>query len=362
MVNYIIRRILLMAPTILGITMVVFFVMALSPGGIGGNLLNEAGEIDSEQGRIIKEYYEGRYRTDLPLASQYLWWLNQVSPVGFEVVEDELGKRSLGGFKLLKTPDLGESFSRGRPVLDLYAEALPVTLTLNLITVPIVYFLAIVVGIYAARHRGKLFDQVSGVTMLGMWALPVIMVGVLMIGFLANKEYLHWFPVSGLSSIEANDMAYLPGWTEQGFERGWLLDRLWHLVLPVICMTYGASAVLMKLMRGAMLENLMSDFVRTARAKGVDEHRVLWGHVFRNSLIPLITVAAGLLPGLLVGSVLIEKIFSLPGMGKLMIEAIFARDREVVMAATLISGLLGLFCILIADLLYALADPRVSYD
>ena len=127
-------------------------------------------------------------------------------------------------------------------------------------------------------------------------------------------------------------------------------------------MVYVGFASLAKLMRGALLESLSSHYVRTARAKGVSEHDVLWRHAFRNSLLPLITVAAGILPGLLAGSVVIEKIFSVPGMGLLMIDAIFARDREVILASTLIGGILGMLCILLADLAYVFADPRVSYD
>ncbi len=362
MLHYIVRRLILMLPTLIGMTLIVFLIMAMSPGGIGGSLLNDVGELDSEQGRQIRSYYEDRYGLDQPLLVQYLRWLNQVAPIGYEMVRDEQGRMSFGSFRLLKRPDLGESMAKGRPVLDLYGEALPITLLLNLITTPIIYALAIVMGVYAARHRGKLFDVGTSVTMLGLWSLPVIMVAVVLIGFLASRDYVQWFPPSGLNSIDAHNMTFLPRWTESGFERGWLLDRAWHLVLPVLCLLYGAFAVLMKLMRASVLENLSADYVRTARAKGLEDRRVLWGHAFRNSLLPLITVLAGVLPSLLAGSVIIEKIFSLPGMGKLMLEAITARDRELVMAGTLISGLLGLFCILIADLLYAVVDPRVSYE
>jgi ABC-type dipeptide/oligopeptide/nickel transport system permease component len=361
MLTYIIRRLFLLIPTLIGVTFVVFMTMALSPGGIGGSALNEVGELDSQQGRMIREYYQQRYGLGSPVLVQYGRWLNLVSPIGFKVERDELGRSQLGRFGF-KRPDLGDSLARGRPVLDLYAEALPVTLLLNLITTPIIYVLAILMGIYAARYRGRAFDHVTSITMIGLWSLPPIMVAVLLIGFLANSDYLQWFPPSGLSSLAAQNMGFLPRWTEAGWEQGWLLDRLWHLALPVVCLLYGSFAVLMKLMRASVLENLSADFVRTARAKGVDERRVLWGHAFRNSLLPLITVLAGLLPSLLSGSVILEKIFSLPGMGKLMIEAIFARDRELVMAGTLIGGMLGLICILIADVLYAIADPRVSYD
>ncbi|MEX0741284.1 MAG: ABC transporter permease, partial [Phycisphaeraceae bacterium] len=149
---------------------------------------------------------------------------------------------------------------------------------------------------------------------------------------------------------------------EEGFQRGWLLDLLWHLALPVFCLSYTNFAFLSKLTRGSILENLRSDFVRTARAKGVGEKTVLWQHVFRNSLLPLITVAAFVVPSMLAGSVIVETIFSIPGMGRLMIQAIQFKDQEVVMSVTLVAGILTLAAYLLADLLYAVADPRVSYE
>ena len=296
MITYITRRLLLVIPTILGMTFLVFMTMALSPGGIGGSLLNDLGELDSQQGRMIRDYYDKRYGLKNPPIVQYGRWLNQVSPLGWELSRDASGDLAWGRFGF-KTPDLGESMARGRPVTALFAEALPVTLTLNIITTPIIYGLAIIMGIYAARHRGRFFDNASSISMLALWSLPVIMVGTLLIGFLANREYIRLFPSSGLSSLEADHMAFLPRFGDaHGFERGWLLDRLWHLALPVLCLLYGGFAVLMKLMRASVLENLSSDFIRTARAKGVDDRTVLWGHAFRNSLLPLITVMAGVLP------------------------------------------------------------------
>jgi peptide/nickel transport system permease protein len=181
-------------------------------------------------------------------------------------------------------------------------------------------------------------------------------------GFLANQEIIRLFPTSGLHGLRADSMMFLPHFGENGFAPGWLLDSLWHMVLPVFCLTYGGFAVLSKLNRGAVLENLRADFTRTARAKGVSEHDVLWHHVFRNSLIPLLTVAASLLPSLLGGSIIVESIFGIPGMGKLMIASIELKDQEVVMAVTLASGVLAMAGFLLADILYVIADPRISYE
>jgi len=144
--------------------------------------------------------------------------------------------------------------------------------------------------------------------------------------------------------------------------RGFLFDRAWHLVLPVITLSYGGFAFLAKLTRTSILENLQADYARTARAKGVSEKDVLWKHVFRNSLMPLITVTAGLLPSLLAGSLIVETIFSINGMGQLALEAVKSRDRELILSITLIAGFLTLIGNLIADFLYTIVDPRVSYD
>jgi len=359
MLTYILRRLILMVPTLVGVTAVVFFIMAFSPGGVGGNE-NQGGELDNRSQQHLQDYLNERYGLDQPKVVQYGRWLNRVSPIGF--ASGPAGKIEWG-LPMPKWPDLGESLSKRRPVTQLYGEALPITLLLNVITTPVVYISAIVLGLYMARHRGGVFDITTGATVLALWSIPAMWAGVMFIGFLANRDYAYWFPVGGLSSSQAASMPFLPSWDDDGgFARGWLLDRVWHLVLPVICLSYGGLAFLAKLTRGSMIETLNADYVRTAKAKGVSGTSVLFRHGFRNGLIPLITVSASLLPGLLAGSVIVEQIFSLPGMGKLMLEGIFARDRELVLAGTLVSGVLGLFSILIADLGYAIADPRVSYE
>lgn len=458
MSTYILRRLLLMIPTLFGITLVVFVVMAASPGGISAQTLIEGQGLEPEARKALEDYYNRLYGLDDPAPLQYLRWINNVSPVGFEF--DAEGQ--VAGFGL-KGSDLGTSFRYGRPVTDLLAERIPITLLLNALTVPLIYVIAIAVGVRAATQRGKAFDVGSSVTLLTLWSIPTMLAGVLMIGFFASDQHWRWFPTAGLNRRAALDMPFLPHWGSladvlllfvcaavgtavflaaalrlpagyrallmggvglvagvamarahaegpdglylflplllgglaaavghmqyagmrvvvmgsiglllgiglafrlgsDGFVPGFLLDRLWHLVLPVVCLAYGSFAFLAKLTRTAVLENLLADYARTARAKGVPESQVLWRHVFRNSLLPLITVFASLLPGLLAGSVIVEQIFSIDGMGKLAVEAVKTRDRELVLSITLISGLLTLLGYLLADLLYAVADPRVSYD
>jgi peptide/nickel transport system permease protein len=357
MFNYIIQRLFLMFPTLLGITMLVFFVMAFSPGGIGGPLLEHSAKMNSEDAARVREYYNKRYGIDKPKVVQYGRWLNLISPIGFQLKDDG----SLGAFGF-KQPSFGESLQQHRPVSDLIAEALPITLLLNLVSIPLIYGTGIITGIIAARHRGSLYDTATGVTQLGTWSVPTIWAGVMLIGLLANRQYLKWFPTSGLHDADALTMPFLPHVTPDGWQRGWLLDTGWHLVLPVICLSYGGSAFLMKLTRGSVLENLGADYVRTARAKGLDENVILYRHVFRNSLLSLITVAANILPALLGGSIIVETIFGIPGMGRLSVESVQFRDREVVLAVTFIGGLAGLLSQILRDILYAMADPRVTYD
>lgn len=361
MLNYFIRRILLVIPTLLGITIIVFSVMALSPGGINGALISRDAEMKAEQRAQIERYMAERFGTNLPPYRQYLRWLNNISPIGVKAVGEGFPASVKFG---LKAPNLGRSWMRDRPVIDLIAEALPITLLLNAIAFPLVYLTAIFTGIRAAKHRGQTFDVATGSIFLGLWSIPVTLVAVLMIGFLTSAQYplLKWFPTNGLHDLLARDMRFLPAFGNTGFERGYLLDTVWHLILPILCLVYADFAVLSKLTRASVLENIAADYARTARAKGVSEQNVLYRHVFHNSLLPLITVGASILPAMLSGSVIVESIFGIDGMGRLMVTAVLQKDAELVLSQTLIAGILGLLGYLASDLCYAIADPRVKYE
>jgi len=358
MLTYLLRRVLLMIPTLLGITLVVFSVMVLSPGGISAQTLVEGSDMKPQEKQALMAYYNQRYGLDQPAPIQYLRWLNNVSPIGF--TQDAEG--DYNGFSFTKGMDLGMSFMYGRPVGEILAERIPITLLLNAVTIPLIYLIAIIVGVKAAQDRGGRFDVFSNVSMLALWSVPTMLAGVLLLGFFASVQHFQWFPTAGISSRAAQDMPFLPHLLNGEFVPGFLLDRVWHLVLPVICLSYAGFAGLAKLTRTSVLENLHADYARTARAKGLAEPDVLWRHVFRNSLLPLITVSAGLLPSLLAGSLIVENIFSINGMGQLAVEAVKGRDRELVLSITWISGFLTLIGYLIADFCYTLADPRVSYD
>lgn len=347
-----------MVPTLLGITLVVFFGMKTAPGADPtARMAAESGAMRPAEREALRRYYNQQYGLDKPIWVQYLRWLNQVSPIGLKV--DDQGHFGRPHFKV---PNLGQSFPRKRPALDVILEAMPVTIILNLLSLPIIYGIAIVTGIYAARYRGKSFDVGTGTFFLALWSIPTMWAGVMAIGFLANRDYFYWFPTGGLHDLLSENMAFLPQWTSAGFQRGWLLDSLAHLTLPVLCMSYGGYAFLSKLMRSAVLENLTADFARTARAKGLPDRTVLFRHVLSNSILPLITVAASVLPALLGGSIIIETIFSINGMGRLMYQAALMQDQELILSETLVGSALSLVSLLIADICYAIADPRVSYE
>lgn len=500
-----------MLPTLLGITFLVFMLIAMSPGGIGASLRRSGGgQMSATNAAIRQMYLEDRYGLDDPPVMQYFRWLGRISPVKFgqrdqitpknerislprhikapvlwdwftdsppvaqhiesfsfkpdasaedkaaiyrkakedyakarsafltarAIYEQELGTyaqhvginkprngkgklrekafRAVGkpdpsspdyaalhdaaqamfdtwqqaenararfievfkakpypeagipivpGMISLAMPDFGVSFTKSRPVVELIKDALPVTLLLNLVAFPVIYFISIPVGMLSAVKRGSSFDSISGVIFIALWSFPTVLAGVLAIGFLASNQYLGWFPVSGLHDKLADTMTWLPTHDLQGhWQPGYVLDTLWHICLPVLCLVYGGFAVLSKQTRAAMLDNFNADYVRTAKAKGVPEKDIIFRHVFRNSLLPLITMFVTLFPALLSGSVIIESIFSVPGMGHLAIDAINNRDRELVLATTLMIGAVNLLALLLADILYAMADPRITYE
>jgi peptide/nickel transport system permease protein len=330
----------------------------LSPGGLNAIVANHEGSVDPKQRMAVRKYYEEKYGLNKPLPLQYLHWLNKVSFIGVKDAGTGWPASLPFGFK---APDLGESIQARRPVLDMIEESLPITLLLNALSTPITLGISVWAGIAAAKKRGQTFDVTSGTFQLGLWSVPQIWACVLLVGYFANKNMLYWFPSAGLHDIRADDMAFLPSFVG-GFHRGWLLDAIWHLVLPMICYTYSGFAFSSKITRGAMLENLSSDFVRTARAKGVGEQQILYRHVLRNSMMPLITTWAALLPSFISGSIVVEYAFGIPGMGRLSVESVFEKDPELVLSTTLVAGLLGLISFLLADIAYAIADPRVSYE
>ncbi|OXU15622.1 ABC transporter permease [Sedimentisphaera salicampi] len=329
MTTYVIRRILLMIPTLIGITVLVFAISRLAPGDPIAMQMGLDQGIQSGQNQAARQAQLELYGLDKPEPVQYFIWLKNIVQLNF-----------------------GQSFKHHRPVIELIAERLPITLTLNLTAFTIIYLVALPLGTLSALRHNRFTDRAISVVLFILWSLPIMWVGQMLIGYFSNPDFFNWFPSSGINSNNSDKMPFLV----------WLKDRIWHLVLPVLCITFNGFTYLTKIVRASMLDNLRMDYVRTARAKGLAEKTVIFRHAFRNSIIPVITVLATLLPAMIAGSVIIEKLFSIPGMGLLAFEAITTRDYNVVMAVATISGVLNLAGLLLADICYAIADPRISYD
>ncbi len=330
MINYIIKRILLMLPTMFGITVVAFLIIHLAPGdpaamkaqAAQGNMMEGVTEEVIEKTREL-------YGLDKPLYVQYVIWIKQIVTLEF-----------------------GDSIKFKRPVWDVIKERIPVSLKLALTAIIISYLIAIPLGIFSASHQYTKSDRFTTLLLFIMYSLPPFWVATMAIVFLGGGDFIDLFPVFGLQSIGADK---LPFWDR-------VLDTAWHLVLPIFCMTYGSLAVLSRYMRTSMLEVIRQDYITTARAKGLSENKVILKHALRNSLIPIITLLSGILPAVMGGSIIIETIFTIPGMGRLAWEAIMSRDYPVIMAELTIVSFLTLFGILISDVLYSVVDPRIAFQ
>ena len=246
--------------------------------------------------------------------------------------------------------DFGESLYFRQRAWDIIAERLPVTLALNLAALLLAYLLAIPLGVWSAANRGRWVDRAVTAALFVLYSLPTFWVALMLILFLGGIEGPNVFPTAGLHSFRPED--YLGGSA--------LLDLIWHSVLPVFCLTYAALAVISRYQRAGMLEVLGQDYIRTARAKGLTERQVIWKHGLRNGIIPIVNLLGLQIPYLLSGSVIIETIFDIPGLGSLTLLAIQQRDTNVLMGVMSVTALLSLAGLLLADLLMMWADPRIA--
>lgn len=351
MTHFLIRRALLTLPTLLGVTLLVFLMVALSPGGVAG-IADDASAPLPGAAQAQRDALAQRYGLNDPVLVQYGRWLTRLSPV----------RTDESGSWIIAAPDLGTSFSRGRPVAELIGEALPVTLLVNALALLVTFVIAVPTGLLAAVRAGRWFDRASGVALIALWSIPTVWAAVLAVVFLASSRHLGWFPVSGLQDPAADAMPFMPTFTDTGFSRGVILDALWHLCLPVLCLSIGGLAILAKQVRGGVLDQLSADHIRTARSKGLPERDVVLRHAGRASLPPLLTMFASIIPALLAGSIVVERVFALPGMGTLILAAIESRDRELLMANTLVIGVVAIVASALVDVLVALADPRISHE
>ena len=327
--DYLIKRLLLLIPTMLGITIITFFIIQLAPGNPVERKLQLDEGIKSEAiTQQIVEETKKLYGLDKPIYERYWIWLKQIV-----------------------TLDFGRSYKDHRPVIDKIAERLPITITLNIISIFVIYLIAIPLGVYSAVRTGSFAERSTTFFLFILYSIPSFWMAMILIFFLGGGEYWNVFPVYGILSPGAETYPF--------FKKA--LDFLWHIVLPVFCLTYGSFAYLSRFQKGSLLEVLREDFVRTATAKGLPPSKVILRHALRNALIPIITILAGILPAMIGGSVIIETIFSIPGIGQLGFESVLARDYPMIMAIATISAFLTLLGILFSDIVYVLVDPRISF-
>ena len=251
------------------------------------------------------------------------------------------------------TLNFGRSFKDQQPVISHILARLPITIEINIISLIVAYIIGLPLGIWLAVKQDTRTDRTLTTGTFILWSMPSFWVGMLLIVFFCNKEFFYWFPASGLQSLDAS--------SEWGFWR-LLTDHAHHMAMPVLASSYASFAGLSRFMRTSMLENLRLDYVRTARAKGLPEKVVILKHVFRNSLIPIVTILANLLPAIIAGSVFIETIFTIPGLGFLGVQSVLVRDYPMVMAILTIGSFLSLLGILLADILLKVVDPRIEFS
>jgi peptide/nickel transport system permease protein len=249
--------------------------------------------------------------------------------------------------------DFGMSYQDQRPVKTVIWDALRWTLMLSLISMFITYLISIPLGVYTGAHKGSRFDKTTTTILFLLFSLPSFWVATLLIMFFGGGDFLGWFPAYGVGTDAIDDSMNI-------FQVAGV--RMYYLFLPLVCFIYPSLAFISRQMRGAMINTLSQDYIRTARAKGLDEKTVLWKHAIKNSLLPIITLFASIFPLAISGAVTLEIIFSIPGMGKTVVEAIFSRNYPIVYTVVMFSAILTLVGNLVADILYALVDPRISFS
>lgn len=310
MVRRLIQRGLTGIVTLLLVSALVFVLIQWAPGSPVSDVDDGFYPMTAEERATL----EAMWRLDQPLHQQYLAWVGD-----------------------LLRGDLGDSIRDRRPVSTKIAERLPLTLMLNLMSLVVILLIAVPVGAAAALHPGSRFDRWSAISTYGLYAVPVFWAALLLQRLFAVE--LGWLPLAGRGG------------------NGW--SALTHLILPVVCLSYGGLAYVSRFVRTQLLESTPPEAVRSARARGMTPLRVLYRHGFRLAAVPMLTLAGFLIPSLIAGSVIVESVFQLPGLGRLFLDAAYHRDLPVLLGMTLLSGCASLLGILLADVAYALFDPRV---
>ncbi|CAO3418739.1 microcin C ABC transporter permease YejB [Azospirillum endophyticum] len=365
MLAYIIRRLLLIIPTLFGIMVINFLIVQIAPGGpieqmiarVQGTAVEATSRIGGSAGGDANTAQRqnqtggdsgGKYRGAQGLDPAFIKQLEK--EFGFDKPLHERFIHMMSNYVMF---DFGTSYFRDRRVVDLVLEKMPVSISLGIWTTLIVYLVSIPLGIAKAVRDGQPFDVwTSGVVIIG-YAIPSFLFAVLLIVVFAGGRYLDWFPLRGLVSDNWGDLP----WYKQ------VLDYFWHMALPVISMVIGGFAGLTMLTKNSFMEEIGKQYVITARAKGLTERRVLYGHVFRNAMLIVIAGFPGAFIGILfTGAMLIEVIFSLDGLGLLGFEAAINRDYPVMFGTLYFFTLLGLIMNLVGDITYVMVDPRIDFD
>ncbi|MBI4653701.1 MAG: ABC transporter permease [Nitrospirae bacterium] len=321
MLYFLLRRLIFMIPLILGITLITFIIIHLAPGG--------PAEIQAEMSLKASaqaiENLKRLYGLDKPLHVQYIDWLKR--------------------FIFL---DFGTSFVDGRLVMHKIIERIPITLTINIISLFFIFLFALPLGIFSAVKQNSLFDKITTVSVFIGFSTPHFWLALLLMILFGVK--LGWLPISGIQSLDVSDMTKVE----------LFIDRAHHLILPIFAASFGGIAGLSRYSRSNMLEVIRQDYIRTARAKGLKEGEVVFKHALRNALMPIVTILGLSVPGLIGGSVIIETLFSIPGMGQLFYSSAMSRDYPTIMGILVIGAFLTLIGNLLADIGYAVVDPRVK--
>jgi peptide/nickel transport system permease protein len=319
--KYISKRLLLMIPLLIGITIISFSVIHLAPGSPTDLVTDMNPKAGAEARERLIEYYG----LDKPLHIQYINWL-----------------------KRLVILDFGQSFQPdGKPVIQKIKEHLPITIQINILQMIAVILIALPLGVLSAVHKDSLFDKGTTVFVFVGFATPTFWLALLCMILFGVK--LGWLPISGINSFDFERLSLL----------GKIADRSKHLIMPVLLGAFGGLAGLSRYMRSNMLEVVRQEYIQTARAKGLPEKRVIYRHAMRNALLPVITILGLSVPTLIGGGVIFETIFAIPGMGRLFYQGVLSRDYPVVMGILVIGAVLTLLGNLLADVGYALADPRI---
>jgi microcin C transport system permease protein len=336
MTTYIVRRLLLMIPTMLGITVVCFLLCQFIPGGPVEQVISRIRAASSLRGAShatispeeianIKAYLG----FDKPIHVRYFIWLGHLLHF-----------------------DLGNSYVYHLPVWNVIISKIPISLFFGITSFFLSYLISIPLGAWKAVKHGSIFDIATSALVFGGYVIPGYALGILLIIFLGGGSYLMWFPISGVVSDNFEDLSAM----------GKLLDFLHHLCLPMICYMIGEFAFLTQLMKNTLLDELNKDYLRTALVKGVSFRRAVWKHSFRNALIPLATSSADVLPLMIAGALLIERVFDIDGMGLLFYNSVVGRDYNVVMGIIVLTSILAMLGRLFADILYVVFDPRIRFS